>query len=158
MEKFQILSSFKAANITDESSPDHVFYKVEDEDIALAEKKLGFLLPKELVSFYNEIGYGFMNKGNGAFNRLVDPYSLAQIALKEDFYEGDPDLEVYDDLYNNDKLLFLEVNEGIYLAIDKADEACKNKIYYFDKKIFDSLEDFIKEFVKNPELTREIEY
>jgi hypothetical protein len=156
MENFQILSSFKVTNVTAENNLDHVFYPVKD--IELAEKKLGFPLPKELVSFYNEIGYGFFwQKNKDSFDRLLSPLQVAQITLKEDFYEEDPDLEVYDDLYNNDKLLFLEVNEGIYLAIDKADEGGKNKIYYFDQKIFNSLEDFIKEFIQNPNLIRDLE-
>jgi hypothetical protein len=57
MENFQLLSSFKVTNITDENNLDHVFYPVKD--IVLAEEKLSFPLLKELVSFYNEIGYGF---------------------------------------------------------------------------------------------------
>jgi hypothetical protein len=157
MGNFQILSPFKVKDTTN-NDLEHVFYKVEENNIDTAEKKLGFRLPKELASFYREIGYGFMNKGNGSFNRLVDPLSLVQIFLKEDFYEGDPDLEVYDDIYNNDKLLFFEVNEGTYLAIDKIDEGGKNKIYYFDKKVFDSLEEFITAFVANPDLIIEIDY
>jgi hypothetical protein len=99
----------------------------------------------------------FGKKNKDSFDRLLSPLQVAQLTSKEDFYEDDPNLKVYYNLYNNDKLLFFEVNEGLYLAIDKADEGGKSKIYYFDQKIFDSLEDFIKEFAQKPNLIRNLE-
>lgn len=92
-----------------------------------------------------------------SFDRLLSPLQVAQITLKEDHYEADPDLEVYDDMYDGDKLLFFEINEGLYLAIDKETKNGKNKIYYFDEVIFDSLESFIKAFLGNQNLLNELE-
>ena len=64
-------------------------------------------------------------------------------------------MELYDQLYHGDKLLFFEVYEGVYLAIDKKDENGKNAIYYFSDKIADSLESFIKDFINNENLLRD---
>ncbi|WP_293786911.1 hypothetical protein [uncultured Pedobacter sp.] len=82
---------------------------------------------------------------------------MYQINLKRDEFEFDPDLEVYDDLYKGEKVLFYEVNEGVYLAIDIVDENGKNKIYYPDAIIADSLEDFIKSFLTNPGLINQLD-
>jgi len=43
------------------------------------------------------------------------------------------------------------------LTIEKEDVVGKNAIYYFDKKIANSLKDFLIEFDKNPNLIDEIE-
>jgi hypothetical protein len=67
-------------------------------------------------------------------------------------------LELYDQLYHGDKLLFFEVNEGIYLAIDKKDENGKNEIYYFKDKIANSLESFIKDFINNENLLKDFSH
>ena len=130
----------------------NIFFDVKKEDVEISEKKLGCKLPNELKKFYQKTGYGFFNKHNGSFNRLLSPLQVVQINLKEDFYATDPDLDIYDELYNNEKLLFFEVNEGIYLAIDKKEENKKNAIWLFDKKISDSLESFIVDLANNPEL------
>ena len=61
----------------------------------------------------------------------MDTYSLQDINLRIGDFEYDPDLEIYDEIYNDDKLLFFEVNEGVYLAIDKIEHNEKNAIYYF---------------------------
>ncbi|MET4141982.1 hypothetical protein ABIB30_004375 [Pedobacter sp. UYP1] len=60
-------------------------------------------------------------------------------------------------MYDGDKLLFFEINEGVYLAIDKEAKNGENKIYYFDKEIFNSLESFIKAFLGNQNLLNELE-
>jgi len=152
MELLKSLSVFKVSNAADENQLEHIFY--EAENLATVEQKLGFRLPKELVSFYNEVGYGFFwQKHKDSFDRLLSPAQLAQITLKEDFYGDDPDLELYDDLYQGDKLLFFEVNEGVFLAIDKADHNGRNKVYYFENKIYDSLEEFLNGLISNPKLT-----
>jgi len=110
-------------------------------------------IPFELKEFYNKIGYGFFyNQKKTAFNRLMDIGSFEMINLREDFYEFDPQLEIYDILYQREKLLFFEIIEGNYLAIDINETNGKNAIYHFEKKIADSLEDFLVLFDNNPEL------
>ena len=69
--------------------------------------------------------------------------------LNTEDFEYDPDLETYDEIYNNDKLLFFEVKEGVYLTVDKIEHNEKNAIYYFENKIADSLEEFIHKILEN---------
>lgn len=158
MLDFQTLIPFRVNNTDDENNKDHIFYPADDDRIKIAEEKLGFSLPEELTEFYNKIGYGFFwQKNKDSFDRLLSPLQVAQITLKEAPYEGDPDLEVYDDMYDGDKLLFFEINEGVYLAIDKEAKNGKNKIYYFDTEVFDSLESFINAFLANQNLLNELE-
>jgi hypothetical protein len=79
-----------------------------------------------------------------------------RLTLKKDFYESDPDLEVYDDIYDGDKLLFFEINEGVYLAIDKEPNDNKNGAYYFEKKIFESFDAFIEAFLVDENLIADL--
>lgn len=156
MSDFRFLEQFKVIDVNQDSALDHKLYSENLSDIAISEDKLGFPLPKELKDFYTQIGYGFFWQLNkSSFDRFLAANQVVQINLKEDFYEFDPDLELYDQLYHVDKLLFFEVNEGIYLAIDKKDENGKNAIYYFKDKIADSLESFIKDFIDNENLLKD---
>lgn len=157
MSNFLFLNEYRVQNETQNNDLDNIFYPLSQDDIKKAEIEFGYELPTELKEFYLQIGYGFFHKAQGDINRLIDTTSLFQINLKQDEFEFDPDLEVYDDLYNGEKLLFFEVNEGVYLAIDKIAENGKNKIYYTDSKISDSLEEFIKSFLNNPELINQLD-
>ena len=85
----------------------------------------------------------------------MDTYSLQDINLRTGDFEYDPDLEIYDEIYNDDKLLFFEVNEGVYLAIDKIEHNEKNARYYFGNKIADSLEEFIHKILEKPNFLNE---
>ncbi|MCY7816208.1 SMI1/KNR4 family protein [Bacillus haynesii] len=124
----------------------HEFYELKENDLIKAEDRLGFLFPKELREFYLEIGYGFINGNNNAINRFLDPATIADITLREDIYEFDPDLDgIYED---EDKLVFYEVNEGVYLTLD-SNKTDKSSVFFLDKKIAGSLEEFIKKVDQN---------
>lgn len=106
-----------------------------------AQARMHISFPKELYDFYTEVGYGFFNReSDSAINRLIDPESVADIRLREDEFEYDPDLDMYEDL---NKLVFFEVVEGLYFSIS-VDENDKNAIYYVDTIIAESLEEFLK--------------
>lgn len=152
MSDFTFLSAYKVVNEDQDNGLDTIFYPVTDKEIASLEVELQSKLPIELVDFYSQIGYGFIKKKSGNINRFMDTYSLQDINLRTGDFEYDPDLEIYDEIYDDDKLLFFEVNEGIYLAIDKLGHNKKNAIYYFENKIADSLEEFAKDFIKNPNI------
>lgn len=139
----------------DDKTTKHSFYVVSEDKIQLAETKLALKLPSELRRFYTLVGYGFFfNIEKNHFNRLLSPLQVAQINLREDFYEFDPDLEIYDE---TDKLIFFEVNEGIFLTISKETISGKNAVYYFDKQISSSLEKFLKEYDENPNFLDEFD-
>lgn len=120
-------------------------YKLDKEEIFKAEQDINIQFPTCLKSFYEEIGYGFVKNEAGAINRLMDPSSCARIRLRVDEYEYDPDLEMYE-IFEKDKLIFFEVNEGIYISIGINDE----KIYFTDKLIAESLMEFMQNIV-NPD-------
>lgn len=126
----------------------HLLYATKESDIQFVEKYMP--LPIELKYFYKDIGYGFFHTELGSFNRLLSPMQLKQINCREDFYEFDPELDSYEERYEGEKYLFFEVNEGIYLAIDVMDYNKKNAVYLFDKKIANSLEEFLGLFDENP--------
>lgn len=122
----------------------HNFFPISKTDIIEAESKLDFLFPDELDEFYMKIGYGFMNcQVENSQNLLFSPDQIAAINNREDFYEFDPDLEIYDD---TDKFIFFRLNEGVYLTMNKNKKEGKFNIFYFDKIIADSLEEFLKKF------------
>lgn len=124
------------------------FYKVSKSDILKAEQRMNIRIPNELRQLYLEVGYGFIKgESPNAINRILDPETLADFRLREDIFESDPDLdEIYDD---ENKLVFFEVNEGVYLSLDLILD--NNPVFYFHIQIADSLEDFINRFLKNNE-------
>ena len=120
-------------------------YEVNEQEIVNAEKYMKIQFPNDLKNFYMEVGYGFVKNEEGAINRLIDPLGCADIRLRTDIYEYDPDLEMYE-TFEEDKLIFFEVNEGVYMSIGLTDE----KIYFTDKLIAESLSDFLEKIV-NPD-------
>jgi len=119
----------------------HKFFKLQENELMVAEERLGFAFPNELKNFYLEVGYGFI-KGNNvdSINRIMDPDTIADITLREGIYEFDPDLEgIYEE---EDKLVFYEVNEGVYLTLDLS-ASQQTPVYFFEAKIANSLEEFI---------------
>ncbi|MGV8830297.1 MAG: SMI1/KNR4 family protein [Breznakibacter sp.] len=134
----------------------HHFFRLDQEEIALAENEIK--IPKELKEFFINVGYGFFfQRDNSSFDRLLDVISFKKVNLRQDYYEYDPDLDLYSHVKYKEKLIFFEVNEGVYLLIDKEAKNGKNAIYFFDKKIADSLEEFLLKFDLNPNLINEIE-
>ncbi|HFU7058603.1 TPA: SMI1/KNR4 family protein [Bacillus cereus] len=127
----------------------HKFFKLQENELIVAEERLGFAFPNELRNFYLEVGYGFI-KGNNvdAINRIMDPDTIADITLREGIYEFDPDLEgIYEE---EDKLVFYEINEGVYLTLD-LNTPQQTPVYFFETQIADSLEEFIRKINQDTE-------
>jgi len=123
-------------------------YKVNEEEILKAEQRMNIGFPDDLKQLYIEVGYGFI-KGQSAnsINRILGPQAVADIRLREGIFEFDPDLdELFDD---EDKLIFFEVNEGVYISLDL--QLVNNPIFYFDIQIAESLEGFFEKFLRNNE-------
>lgn len=123
-------------------------YKVPEDDILKAEQRMDISFPNDLKQLYLEVGYGFIkDQSANAINRILGPGAVADIRLREGIFEFDPDL---DEIFNDeDKLIFFEVNESVYISIDL--QLVNNPIYYFDIQIAESLEDFFKKFLSNNE-------
>lgn len=127
----------------------HDFQNVPVNLISDSETRLGFNFPNELKLFYSQVGCGFI-KGSQTdnFNRVMDPSSIADVVLREDIYEFDPDL---DDLYNNsNRLVFFEIVEGLFLELGLSDSPT-TPVYHFDVKIADSLFEFMTKMNNDPD-------
>lgn len=117
-------------------------YPLSENKILDAERRMGIRFPNDLSYFYKEYGYGFVINEKGAINRLIGPGGCADIRLRVDAYEFDPDLEMYE-IYEDKALIFFEIDEGLYASIGLDD----GKIYYADEVIADSLEEFLEKIV-----------
>lgn len=127
----------------------HDFQDVPVSLISDSERRLGFNFPDELKLFYSQVGCGFI-KGSETdnFNRIMDPSSIADVILREDVYEFDPDLDgLYD---NSNRLVFFEVVEGLFLELG-LDSDLDTPVYHFDIKIADSLFEFMTNMNKDPD-------
>jgi hypothetical protein len=122
----------------------HVFLKINEREIEETEQKLGKRLPGELKELYNELGYGFLCCGDGSnINRIISPIEIS------DFYDGINDYEndLRRDYYKNpNEMVFFEVSADTFILLKLDQENSKGQcpLYYFDKKIADSIEEFIK--------------
>lgn len=120
----------------------HTFYPLDVKDIEAAEQRLVAKFPAELRQFYGEIGYGFANRNETtAFQRIIDPESAVDLHLRQDFYEHDPDLDMYDE---REGFLFFEVVEGLYFEV-RWGTADTSPVYFIDKRISDSLQAFFEQ-------------
>lgn len=145
MANFDYYKKFILKELKSDSNIHHNFFSVDKEDIDEAEAELGFRIPKQLVEFYEQIGYGFMfTEKKNSINTLLYPETIVDIYLRREQFEGDPDLEIYDD---NTKIIFYQVNEGVYILMNISND--NTNIYYFGKTIADSLEDFMNKLEKD---------
>ncbi len=135
--KYDFIKSYK----------ENIFYPVNENEILEVENKLGLRLPYDLRQFLLEVGYGFLKKSEYNINRILGPASIRDARLKVNDFEFYPDIEVYEEL-EEDKVIFFEANESALLLIELGNEQ-NNSIYYDDIKIADSLEEFLKELMKN---------
>ncbi|MCO4852827.1 SMI1/KNR4 family protein [Bacillus vallismortis] len=135
--KYDFIKSYK----------ENIFYPVNENEILEVENKLGLRLPYDLRQFLLEVGYGFLKKSEYNINRILGPASIRDARLKVNDFEFYPDIEVYEEL-EEDKVIFFEANESALLLIELGNEQ-NNSIYYDEIKIADSLEEFLKELMKN---------
>lgn len=138
------------------SASGHSLSKLSEADVAAVDNI--FPIPKELREFYITTGYGFFHQEyDSSINRLIGPGGFKAINLREGHYEFDPELDSYEDDLEAGRLIFFEVNEGIYLTIDKTDHDGQNAIYYNDDQIAPSLESFLRKFDSDPDFIDNLE-
>lgn len=128
----------------------HVFFPVSQEEIQETEELLGRALPDELKKFYQEIGYGFLCVGAGSnVNRIMSAIEMADFVLGINDYEDDIRKDYYNDPH---KLAFFEVSIETFIVLDLAQENSSGQcpVYYFDKKVAESIEDFINQMEREP--------
>ncbi|MGN2272008.1 SMI1/KNR4 family protein [Priestia megaterium] len=112
------------------------------KEIEFSEQRLGTKFPAELRQFYVEIGYGFANRNETtAFQRIIGPDSAVDLHLHEDFYEHDPDLDMYDE---REGFIFFEVVEGLYFEVRWGIVAA-SPVYFMNTRISDSIQAFFEQ-------------
>jgi hypothetical protein len=117
------------------------FYGISEQDITTAQERLGFRLPQSLVTFYQEVGYGFLSNGGSRAGRFMDPQSIAEFRMRTGQFEFSEDLEVYDS-FEETQLIFFEVDEFSFVGIGLMD----GKIYYLGNEIAEKLEIFLTKY------------
>ena len=111
---------------------------------------MGGELPIELKAFYREIGYGFLCIGIGNnVNRIISATEITNFIEGINDYENDLRREYYDD---PNELVFFKVPSEAFIVLDLKQENSNGQcpLYYFDKRVADSIEEFIVKMDKNP--------
>lgn len=143
--KKYVLPDEKASDKEEYKHLKHHFFPLSNPEIEMVNREIE--IPIELKKFYKTIGYGFLfQKDKDYFDRILDVISFKNINLRQDCYEYDPDLELYNSPNYSDKLIFFELSEGSYLLIEKTADNEKNAVYFFNEKIANSLQEFLMRF------------
>lgn len=132
---------------TIKNNSNNIFYDVKEDMVHRAEQNMGVFIPNILKSFFEEIGYGFLETKKHNINRIMGPSSMEEFRLGKGQFENNEEIEVYEK-YTSDKLIFFEVHESLYLSIGISKDNI-GKIYYYDKVIADDLNGFFDKFTLN---------
>lgn len=117
----------------------HLFYKVSEKDIEIAEKRIKNKFPNELRTFYIEIGYGYFYDADECYtNVLMKPQDIADFVCGEENYFYSEERE----FLSKEDLVFYEIESNIHVYI-KLDGKDKGKVFLGKKEIAVSFKDFI---------------
>lgn len=125
----------------------NTFYNVEVMEIENVQKALNIILPRSLRIFYQEVGYGFLHSKEDNINRIMDPSSVCEFRTQKGQFAGSSQAEDFK-IYEEDKLVFFEVSEVVYISIGFTGSNGE-KIFYRNKKIADSIEEFLEQYMKD---------
>ena len=149
---FEYLRKFVFSAPDDPSAEGNAFFPVSRDDITACERMIGFRLPDQLRTFYEEIGYGFLVVARGkqphdrtdAVNRFSHPLQLAELYLgKTEFgpEEGFPKSE----------LPFFETADNYYFVMHPFDDY-RNSVYASRGGLISlSFEVFVKDLYGDPD-------
>lgn len=127
----------------------HFFYAVPELDLQELSKVYD-TFPVELSNFYNEIGFGLLNRHKGKLNLLLDPVSLINTNQRLGYFKDDAAImAAMEYCENNDQLLFFKTYSNQYLSINIKDDMGKNAVFYKGKQIQNSLYEFLEECDNN---------
>lgn len=136
---FSYLKKYVMDKEFESSENKHVFYKVGKEEIKKAELKMIMEFPKEIVSFYEEIGYGFFYDEDECFTDvLMKPQDVADFRCGEGNYFYSEEREVL----QPEDFVFFEVDSNCHIYIKVSGEN-KGKVYLGRKEIAETFESFI---------------
>ena len=121
------------------------FSKIKSNEVERVEDELGIVFPKELKLFLKEIGYGsFVGEEEFDENCVLSPASIRDFRLRQGFFDAYPS---YDE---ESKLVFFIGWESVPFSIGLTDGEL-NAVYDNEKKIANSLEEFLLKIIEDPE-------
>lgn len=120
------------------------FYKVEDQEVNLAEERMGYLFPPKLKQFYSEVGYGFIKGSPSFINRIMTPSDVADFMCDDEEYQY-----VDKSVYNECEMVFFHISGEDYLTIELYGDN-EGAIKYFDEIIAVDFIEFIEKMMSNP--------
>ncbi|MFT9818277.1 SMI1/KNR4 family protein [Lysinibacillus sp. NPDC056185] len=121
------------------------FSSIKSDEIEQVESELGIIFPKELKLFLMEIGYGsFVGEEELDENCVLSPSAIRDFRLRQGFFEAYPN---YDE---ENKLIFFIGWESVPFSIGLTDGE-QNAVYNNEKKIANSLEEFLTKIIEDPE-------
>ena len=129
------------------NNPNNTFYPVNPDTIRKAESNMGIIFPEVLNQFYLNVGYGFLETRKHNINRIMGPNSVEEFFLGTGQFQNSEEVEIFSH-YTNDKLVFFEVHESLFLSMGITK---KNKgiIYYYDEMIAEDLKEFFEKYLEN---------
>lgn len=121
------------------------FFKLKSDEVEQMEGELGIVFPKELKAFLTDIGYGsFVGEDELDENCVLSPAAIRDFRLRQGFFDAYPN-------YNEEnKLVFFIGWESVPFSIELTDSE-QNPVYDNEKKIANSLEEFISKIIEDPE-------
>lgn len=126
-------------------NPRFQFVQIKSGEVEQVEDELGIVFPKELKLFFTEIGYGsFIGEDELDENCVLSPAYIRDFRLRQGFFDAYPK---YDE---GNKLVFFIGWESVPFSIELTDGE-QNAVYDNEKKIANSLEEFLLKIIENPE-------
>lgn len=129
------------------NNPNNTFYPVNPDAIHKAESDMGIIIPDVLTQFYLSVGYGFLETRKHNINRIMGPNSVEEFFLGTGQFQNSEEVEIFSH-YTNDKLVFFEVHESLFLSMGITKKN-KGNIYYYDEMIAEDLKEFFEKYLEN---------
>ena len=129
------------------NNPNNTFYPVNPDAFHKAESDMGIIIPDVLTQFYLSVGYGFLETRKHNINRIMGPNSVEEFFLGTGQFQNSDEVEIFSH-YTNDKLVFFEVHESLFLSMGITKKN-KGNIYYYDEMIAEDLKEFFEKYLEN---------
>ncbi|KOS62216.1 SMI1/KNR4 family protein [Lysinibacillus agricola] len=121
------------------------FTPIKNDEVEQVEGELGIVFPKELKLFLTEIGYGsFVGEEELDENCVLSPASIRDFRFRQGFFDAYPNYDV------ENKIIFFIGWESVPFSIELTDGE-QNAVYDNEKKIANSLEEFLLKIIEDPE-------
>lgn len=127
------------------------FFPLDAAKVSQAEARLGRAFPRDLVTFYNEIGCGFLRSPSTVpfqrpycyFNRFIGPNEIVDLMVGE--HPATP-AEGFDD----GEIPFFEVGEQLHLVLRSSESELYAVCWSCGEEVAPNLVEFVRRLMANP--------